>query len=161
MRERLGDPNRMAIPLTYPGKRKYLELLDSGQAGEKTLSSCRQQAGLETGHWLTPQYQSLRAPARYPKATTIKRKDVWKEASNFTARGLSRWQQWNLSAHRNSARSLRPRKAVATVYCIYCTGAVRNARMNACQTGSKTMLFKTKLERPNHYRRAREFWNPR
>jgi hypothetical protein len=28
MRERLGDPNRMAIPLTYPGKRKYLELLD-------------------------------------------------------------------------------------------------------------------------------------
>jgi hypothetical protein len=34
MRERLGDPNRMAIPLTYPGKRKLLEILDSGQARE-------------------------------------------------------------------------------------------------------------------------------
>jgi hypothetical protein len=32
MRERLGDPNRMAIPLTYPGKRKHLEILDSEDA---------------------------------------------------------------------------------------------------------------------------------
>jgi hypothetical protein len=37
MRERLGDPNRMAIPLTYPGKRKHLEILDSRDAEKQEL----------------------------------------------------------------------------------------------------------------------------
>jgi hypothetical protein len=37
MRERLGDPNRLAIPLTYPGKRKHKQILDSEEAENQEL----------------------------------------------------------------------------------------------------------------------------
>jgi hypothetical protein len=38
MRERLGDPNRMAIPLTYPGKREHLEMMASEEADNQDLA---------------------------------------------------------------------------------------------------------------------------
>jgi hypothetical protein len=54
---------------------------------------------MEREHWLTPHDQSPKVPARYPKATTIKRKDVCVERSErFYSERTSRWLQWKLGA---------------------------------------------------------------
>jgi hypothetical protein len=111
-------------------------------------------------YWLTSPDQSPRVPARYPKATTIKRKDAWKERTISQREGYQDGSSGISSHDRHSARLLRPWKAIATVHCIYCTGAVRNARMNACQTGSKIMPSR-RISREQHVKKEPETFGTR
>jgi hypothetical protein len=120
LRERLGDPNRLAIPLTYPGKRKHH--IPRSRTEGRRIEDLHGQLHLECciGSWLIRlNNQSPRVPARFPKATTIRRKKGEERKQIESRKEQSNGGRGVPAHNRKSAIFLRPRKANIIVCCIY------------------------------------------
>ena len=120
LRERLGDPNRLAIPLTYPGKRKHHIPRPRMEGGR--VEDLHGQAYWEMHaelRLIILRNQSPRVPARFPKATTTRRK-IGERREQIESRKEQSGGGRGVPAHnRKSAIFLRPRKADIIACCIY------------------------------------------
>lgn len=134
LRERLGDPNRLAIPLTYPGKRNHRTPRSLAGGGRVTdlHGPVRWELHAET-RLMRLINQSPRVPARYPKATTTRRKTGERRERIESMKHQSDGGREVPAHNRKSAIFLRPRKANIIVCCIYHTPKpYENSKMTAC-----------------------------
>jgi hypothetical protein len=119
LRERLGDPNRLAIPLTYPGKRKHHNHGRGQKEGGLKATWTRTLERLRRIKADNSINQSPRVPARYPKATTTRR-ETGESRETIESRKEQTENARGVPAHiRKSAIFLRCQKADIIVCCIY------------------------------------------